>query len=80
MNVLVTGGAGYIGSHAALRLLTDGHAVTIFDDLSRGNRGAVEALQPLGDLCFVEAELGDRAQLDKALTDRSIEVVMHFAA
>ena len=80
MNVLVTGGAGYIGSHAALRLLADGHAVTIIDDLSRGNRGAVDALRPLGDLCFVEAELGDRAQLEKALTDRSIDVVMHFAA
>ncbi len=80
MNVLVTGGAGYIGSHAALRLLADGHAVTIFDDLSRGNRGAVDALRPLGDVCFVEADLGDRAQLEKALTDRSIDVVMHFAA
>ena len=80
MNVLVTGGAGYIGSHAALRLLADGHAVTILDDLSRGNRGAVEALMPLGDVCLVEADVGDRARVEHALGDRTIDVVMHFAA
>ncbi len=80
MNVLVTGGAGYIGSHAALRLLNDGHAVTIVDDLSRGNRGAVEALLPLGDVCFVETGLGDRRGLERVLGDRSIDMVMHFAA
>ncbi len=50
MNVLVTGGAGYIGSHAALALLRAGHAVTIIDDLSRGNAGAIEALRPQGKL------------------------------
>ncbi len=80
MNVLVTGGAGYIGSHAALRLLADGHAVTILDDFSRGNRGAVEALMPLGDVCLVEADVGDRARVEHALGDRTIDVVMHFAA
>ncbi len=80
MNVLVTGGAGYIGSHAALRLLNDGHAVTIVDDLSRGNRGAVDALLPRGDACFVEAGLADRAELERVLGDRSIDMVMHFAA
>lgn len=45
LRVLVTGGAGYIGSHCALRLLEDGHAVTIVDNLSRGNVGAIHALQ-----------------------------------
>ncbi len=80
MNVLVTGGAGYIGSHAALRLLNDGHAVSIVDDLSRGNRGAIEALLPLGDACFVETGLGDRTGLERVLGERSIDMVMHFAA
>lgn len=80
MNVLVTGGAGYIGSHAALRLLAEGHAVTILDDLSRGNRGAVKAIMPLGDVCLVEADVGDRARVERVLADRSIDVVMHFAA
>ncbi|KAJ6293438.1 hypothetical protein OIU78_025420, partial [Salix suchowensis] len=41
-HVLVTGGAGYIGSHAAMRLLKDGYRVTIVDNLSRGNIGAVK--------------------------------------
>jgi UDP-glucose 4-epimerase len=80
MNVLVTGGAGYIGSHAAMRLLEDGHAVTIVDNLFRGNRGAIEALQAAGEVHFVEADLGDRATVLSLLGDRRIEVVMHFAA
>jgi UDP-glucose 4-epimerase len=80
MNVLVTGGAGYIGSHAALRLLEDGHAVTVVDDLSRGNRGAIEALRPLGDLHFVQGDVGDASVIESTLRHRSIDVVMHFAA
>ena len=70
MNVLVTGGAGYIGSHAALRLLGDGHAVTVIDDLSRGNAGAIDALRSAGDLHFVEADFGDRAVICRTLTAR----------
>ncbi len=60
MNVLVTGGAGYIGSHAALRLLQDGHRVIIVDDLSRGRRGAINALQDVAELQFLEADFGDK--------------------
>ena len=45
MHVLVTGGAGFIGSHATLRLLEEGHAVTTIDNLSRGNLGAIHTLQ-----------------------------------
>jgi UDP-glucose-4-epimerase GalE len=80
MNVLVTGGAGYIGSHAALRLLEDGHRVTVIDDLSRGNRGAIEVIEPLGDLRFVQADFGDPGVMIPLLRDRAIELVMHFAA
>ncbi len=80
MHVLVTGGAGYIGSHAALRLLQDGHAVTIVDDLSRGHRQIVDILSPLGDLIFVESDLGDVARIAQVLRDRSIDLVMHFGA
>jgi UDP-arabinose 4-epimerase len=62
-HVLVTGGAGYIGSHAALRLLKDSYRVTIVDNLSRGNLGAVKVLQGLfpepGRLQFIYADLGD---------------------
>ena len=54
MKVLVTGGAGYIGSHAVRELLDAGHAVTVLDDLSRGHRAAVPEGVPL-----VEGDLGD---------------------
>ena len=80
MNVLVTGGAGYIGSHAALRLMADGHAVTVIDNLSRGNLGAIGVLRAAGDVHFVEADIGDGKAVADLLRDRSIEVVMHFAA
>jgi UDP-glucose 4-epimerase len=80
MNVLVTGGAGYIGSHAALRLLEGRHAVTIVDDLSRGHRGAIEALRTVGDLHFEECDFGDRDRMTALMQDRRIELVMHFAA
>ena len=80
MNVLVTGGAGYIGSHAALRLLADGHAVTVVDDLSRGNRGAVNALEAAGEVRFIQADFGDRPLMTGLLRERRIELVMHFAA
>ncbi|MHC4220497.1 MAG: UDP-glucose 4-epimerase GalE [Planctomycetota bacterium] len=80
MNVLVTGGAGYIGSHAALRLLADGHAVTVIDDLSRGNPGAIDVLQSAGDVPFVEADIGDGEAVVELLRHHRTDVVMHFAA
>jgi UDP-glucose 4-epimerase len=80
MNVLVTGGAGYIGSHAALRLMEDGHKVTVIDNLSRGNNGAVEALRKVGDVHFVHGDVGNQPLVQSLLQERSIEVVMHFAA
>jgi len=80
MNVLVTGGCGYIGSHAVLRLLSDGHAVTVVDDLTRGHRAVIDRLEPLGDLRFVERDLGHRPTVADALRQRSIDLVMHFGA
>lgn len=81
MNVLVTGGAGYIGSHAALRLLADGHAVTVIDNLVRGNRGAIDALTSIGgDFQFIHCDVGDSRHIESVLRDRHIDLVMHFAA
>lgn len=80
MNVLVTGGAGYIGSHAVLRLLEDGHAVTVVDDLSRGHAAAMERLASLGDLRWAQADCGDRDTVLPLLRERNIDLVMHFAA
>ncbi|XP_054791334.1 UDP-arabinose 4-epimerase 1-like [Prosopis cineraria] len=83
-HVLVTGGAGYIGSHAALRLLKDSYRVTIVDNLSRGNLGAIRVLQELfpepGRLQFIYADLGDKKSVDKIFSENKFDAVMHFAA
>ncbi|KAL3376005.1 hypothetical protein AABB24_002780 [Solanum stoloniferum] len=83
-HVLVTGGAGYIGSHAALRLLKDSYRVTIVDNLSRGNLGAVRILQELfpepGRFQFIYADLGDAKVVHKIFSQNAFDAVMHFAA
>ncbi|KAL8478132.1 hypothetical protein ACS0TY_030138 [Phlomoides rotata] len=83
-HVLVTGGAGYIGSHAVLRLLKDSYRVTIVDNLSRGNMGAVKLLQQLypdpGRLQFIYADLGDASSVDNIFSENAFDAVMHFAA
>ena len=75
MRVLVTGGAGYIGSVVADELLQAGHQVVVFDNLSRGHRQAVPE-----DAELVVGDLADRAALDQLLQSREIDAVMHFAA
>jgi UDP-glucose-4-epimerase GalE len=72
MRVLVTGGAGYIGSHAARELARSGHQVSVFDNFSAGYR----ALSSGFDLTM--GDLQDRASLDEAL--RGVEAVVHLAA
>lgn len=83
-HVLVTGGAGYIGSHAVLRLLKDSYRVTIVDNLSRGNLGAVKILQELfpepGRLQFIYADLGDAKAVNQIFSENAFDAVMHFAA
>jgi len=82
MQVMVTGGAGYIGSHAVRRLLEYDHAVVIVDNLSRGHREAAEALIALAPdrVHFAEADTGDRAAMEGLLRDHEVDTVMHFAA
>jgi UDP-glucose 4-epimerase len=72
LRVLVTGGAGYIGSHAVRELREAGHEVTVLDDLSAGHRRAVPDGVPL-----VQGDLGDEGALGRAL--EGAEAVMHFA-
>jgi UDP-glucose 4-epimerase len=74
MKLLVTGGAGYIGSIVAQQLLGDGHEVTVLDDLSRGHRGAVPDGAEL-----VETSLLDAEATSAALRD-GFDAVLHFAA
>jgi len=84
MRILVTGGAGYIGSHTALRLLERGHDVTVIDDLSRGNRAAVDILRdaaPHPDAFeFSKLDVGATDRVAEVMRSRRIEAVIHFAA
>ncbi|MCC6676243.1 MAG: UDP-glucose 4-epimerase GalE [Phycisphaerales bacterium] len=82
MTILVTGAAGYIGSHAVRRLLADGHRVLAIDNLSRGHNRAIELLsaEAGGRLTFVKADVGDRATVEPALLQHGARAVMHFAA
>jgi len=75
MKVLVTGGAGYIGSAAVEQLVTAGESVVVFDNLSLGHRAAVHPAA-----VFVKGDLSNRAEIDDALSDHRPDAVMHFAA
>lgn len=72
--VLVTGGAGYIGSHAALSLLAAGREVVILDDLSTGVRENAPK-----EAAFVHGDIGDEALLARVLKDHKVSAIMHFA-
>ncbi len=74
MSVLVTGGAGYIGSHVTLALLDRGEDVVVLDDLSTGNRAYVGE-----GADFVEGDVADAALVARAIADRGVESVLHFA-
>src|SRR4028118_1977753 len=75
MNVLVVGGAGYIGSHCVRQLQEAGHRPVVLDNLVFGHRAAVAA-----DVAFYDGELGDEEAVGSILRREAIEVVMHFAA
>jgi UDP-glucose 4-epimerase len=75
MRVLVTGGAGYIGSEAVAQLCAAGHAVVVLDSLFQGHPAAVDARAEL-----VEGDLADRATVDSTFRGHRPEAVMHFAS
>lgn len=75
MRVLVTGGAGYIGSVVVAELIRAGHTVTVYDNLARGHRAAVHPAAT-----FVHGDVGDRAGLERLFRAGSFEAVLHFAA
>jgi len=75
MRVLVTGGAGYIGSVITDQLITDGHTVVVYDNLSKGHAYAVAT-----DATFVEADLLAEETLRSTLVDHKIDAVIHMAA
>lgn len=81
MTVLLTGGAGYIGSHSAVELLAAGHEAVIVDDLSNSSRKAVDRLQSISGktVRFYQADICEQAALDRIFSENRIDAVMHFA-
>ena len=82
MAVLLTGGAGYIGSHTAVVLHEAGRDVVVLDDLSNSSVAAVEALRALTrpDLSFIQADAADVDAVGRVIVDHQIDEVVHFAA
>jgi len=81
MKVLVTGGAGYIGSHTCVELLNAGHEVVVVDNLCNSRREALRRVERICDrtLAFEQVDVGDGAALDRIFRQHEIEAVIHFA-
>jgi len=82
MLILVTGGAGYIGSHTCVELLRAGHGVVILDNLYNSKASTIEKIAALGGSqpIFYEGDMRDRILLDKIFAAHKIDAVIHFAA
>ena len=72
--ILVTGGAGYIGSHAVLALLDAGYGVAVIDNLTTGFRWAVP-----DDVAFYEGDIEDQPLVERVIADQGVKAIMHFA-
>ena len=81
MRILVTGGAGYIGSHTCLELLNQGHEVVVFDNLSNSSEESLNRVKTLTgkDLTFYKADMLDREAMERIFSQEKIDAVIHFA-
>ena len=81
MYVLVTGGAGYIGSHTCIELLESGYQVVVIDNLSNSNPKSLERVKEITgkELVFIEGDVRDEALLKKIFAEYNISCVIHFA-
>ncbi len=81
MNILLTGGTGYLGSHTAVVLVEVGHKVVLFDNLSNSHRDVVDRLESISNqsIPFVEGDIRDTSILSKTIKDFQIDAVIHFA-
>lgn len=79
--ILVTGGAGYIGSHTCVELLEAGHEVIVFDNLSNSSKESLNRVQEITQksLTFVEGDIRNSGELDQVFQEHAIDAVIHFA-
>jgi dTDP-D-glucose 4,6-dehydratase len=82
MCILVTGGAGYIGSHTAVALLESGYRIAVIDNLSNAKLSAIEAVRSITgkDFPFYQADILDESALDRVFSENRIQAAIHFAA
>ena len=78
--ILVTGGAGYVGSHCVMELLKNAYDVLIFDNLTTGHIETVETLKNFGNVEFIQGDLRDENSIAEAFISKKIDAVLHFAA
>lgn len=81
MSILVTGGAGYIGSHTCVELLNQGYEVVVLDNLCNSSREALKRVTEITgkEVIFYEADIADREALDRIFSEQKIDSVIHFA-
>ena len=81
MNILLTGGTGYIGSHTAVVLIEAGHKVVLFDNLTNSRQDAVDRLESITNqnIPFVEGDVRDTSLLSRTIKDYQVDAVIHFA-
>ena len=81
MRILVTGGAGYIGSHTCVELLNEGYEVVIVDNLYNANKKAVDRVEEITGkkVTFYEADICDKEAMDAIFDKEDVQAVIHFA-
>lgn len=81
MNILVTGGAGYIGSHTAVELINKGHSVTIVDNLSNSSEKVIPRIEEItnSSVSFYNIDLCDKEKTNQLFSDNAFDAVIHFA-
>ena len=77
---MVTGGAGYIGSHCVLALLKQNYDVVVFDSLDTGHIETIETLSKFGNLSFIKGNLQNLDEIEKVFENHKVDAVIHFAA
>ena len=79
--ILVTGGAGYIGSHTCVELLNDNYDIVVLDNLSNSSEESLRRVQEITgkSLTFVNGDIRDRSLLNRLFSEHDFEAVIHFA-